>query len=238
MPARAEPRIAQESPVRIFGMNASGAAINVSAWTVDVSHHGARVRGVKQAWAPGETVGLRHGTEKARYQIVWVGANGTPQQGQAGLQSMESGKYIWGTAGAPAAQAGMQTGSFPSPEPLGRLPIALAPQRPAGNRRQFPRYHADGTAKVQEVGAPAPQWTTVHDLSMGGCYVETAQPLPDLTPVELTINVGDVQFTALGAVTVRHHQVGMGIKFTKLSPLNRERLETVMRHLKQTSTET
>jgi len=83
--ARTEPRQNQESPIRIFGMDSSGRAVNLSAWTVDVSRHGARVRGVNDWSQPGETIGVRHGMEKARFKIVWVGQDGTPHQGQIGL---------------------------------------------------------------------------------------------------------------------------------------------------------
>ena len=241
MISRAELRNRQESPVRIFGLDASGQAINVSAWTVDVSRHGARIRGVRDWSAPGETVGVRHGVEKARFKIVWVGAPGTANYGQIGLRCVEDGKYIWGIAapGAAAARpANMQTGSFPSPAPQGRFAIGLAPAAgSANNRRRDSRYRASGGAKVTEIGAPAGQWTTLHDLSIGGCYVETTNPLPPTTPVEVVLHIDDIQVNARGAVTVSHRLVGMGVQFKEVSSLNRARLEQIMIRLMQTSTE-
>jgi hypothetical protein len=240
---RTERRVRQESPVRIFGMDGSGRAINVSAWTVDVSHHGARVRGVNDWSAPGETVGVRHGAEKARFRIVWVGEDGTPHQGQIGLLCVEAGKYIWGVS-APAA-----SNADDAPKPASvtsmfhladqvRLAVGLSPGEPlSDNRRNNPRYRAHGGAKIQEIGARAPQWATLHDLSLGGCYVETSDPLPPLSRVDVVVHINDIQITARGSVTVCHRLVGMGVKFTEITPLNRTRLEQVMAMLTQTSTE-
>ncbi|MGH9522265.1 MAG: PilZ domain-containing protein [Terriglobales bacterium] len=241
MISRAELRNRQESPVRIFGLDPSGQAINVSAWTMDVSRHGARIRGVRDFSAPGETVGVRHGMEKARFQIVWVGTPGTASYGQIGLRCVEDGKYIWGIA-APEASAArpanMQTGSFPSPAPHGRFAIGLAPAvASTNNRRKDSRYRASGGAKITEVGAPAGQWATLHDLSMGGCYVETTSPLPPTTRVDVVLHIDDVQITARGAVTVCHRLVGMGVEFKEVSSLNRARIEQIMIRLMQTSTE-
>jgi len=240
MVSRAELRSLQESPVRIFGLDNSGQAINVSAWTVDVSRHGARVRGVRDWSAPGETVGVRYGLEKARFRIVWVGAPGTTHYGQVGLHCVEAGKYIWGISAPEAAvrAPNMQTGSFPSPAPHGRFAIGLAPAVKSGNnRRRDSRYRASGGAKVQEIGAPAGQWTMLHDLSMGGCYVETTSTLPTSTPVEVVLHIDEVQINAQGSVTVSHPLVGMGISFKTVSSLNRARLEQVMTRLMATSTE-
>ena len=238
---RAELRNHQESPIRIFGLDPSGQAINVPAWTVDVSRHGARIRGVRDFSAPGETVGVRHGVEKARFRIVWVGKSGTAADGQIGLRCVEDGKYIWGVA-APEASAAhaaaMQSGSFPSPGSQGRAAIGLAPApASANNRRKDSRYRASGGAKITEVGAPAGQWATLHDLSLGGCYVETTSPLPPTTRVNVVLHIDDIQITARGAVTVCHRLVGMGVEFKEVSSLNRARIEQIMVRLMQTSTE-
>lgn len=241
MVSRAELRSLQESPVRIFGLDHSGQPVNISAWTVDVSRHGARLRGVQNWSMPGETVGIRYGVEKSRFRIVWVGAPGTPQDGQIGLRCVEDGKYIWGVAAPDASAAraqALQTGSFSSPAPQGRLAIGLAPAAgSANNRRKESRYRASGGAKITEVGARAGQWATLHDLSIGGCYVETTNPLPPTTPVDVVLHVDDIQINARGFITVSHRLVGMGVQFKEVSSLNRKRLEEIMARLIETSTE-
>lgn len=245
MVSRSEPRQPQQSPVRVFGMDNDGHPVNVSAWTVDVSRHGARVKVAKYWTAPGETIGVRHGLEKARFKIVWVGQDGTPHEGEIGLVCVETGKYIWGIAApqtamqeaAAAAHAASASGHFQSPSEL-QEPVGLAGSTgSANNRRKDARYHAKGGARVQEIGAVAAQWVALHDLSLGGCYVETTAPLPIGTRVDVNVHVGEIQITARGAVTVSHRLVGMGVKFNDLTPLNRARLEQVMAMLTETSTE-
>ncbi len=243
MVSRTEPRLSQESPVRIFGMDSAGHAVNLSAWTVDVSQHGARVRGVTQWSQPGETIGVRHGMEKARFKIMWVGADGTRNQGHIGLQCVDAGKYIWGVAApqfaaaAAAPAPGTMTGMFHFPTKP-RVPIGLTSSAPStNNRRKDARYKANGGAKVHEIGATSGQWVTLHDLSLGGCYVETTAPLPPTTQVEITVHINEIQIAARGVVTVSHKLVGMGVQFSEISPLNRTRLDQVMTTLMQTSVE-
>ena len=97
---RSEPRTAREASVRIFGLDAVGHPINKMAWTVDISRRGVRLKGITFRVRPGETVGVRYGTEKARYKVVWIGDPATPLQGEMGLLCMESDRVIWGEVAA------------------------------------------------------------------------------------------------------------------------------------------
>ena len=74
----------------------------VGRWTS--AGHGARLKGLPCWSGPGETIGVRQGTEKARFKVVWIGKPGTPQEGQVGLFCIETGKFIWGVT-APATEA-------------------------------------------------------------------------------------------------------------------------------------
>ncbi len=233
--SRSEPRTEQQLPVRVFGLDDKGNPINQPAWTVDISRHGARLRGVPFWRSPGDTIGLRSGTEKARYKIVWVGEAGTPQEGQIGVVCVEAGKFIWNVPAVDddqKAATGTGHGFLPtSAEP--RPPLALSSILSGiHNRRYEPRYVVSGGAKVQQEGSKVAQWTTLHDISMGGCYVETAAPYKPGTRIELNIHIGETQFAARGEVTASHHLEGMGVRFTEVSPLNRQRLETVISSVK------
>ncbi len=233
---RSEPRTKQESPVRIFGMDGAGRPINVSALTVDVSRHGARLKGVSPpCWeTPGETIGVRHGTEKARFKVVWIGSPGTASEGQVGIYCVEAGKYIFGiaTPDSPRPAAASAVATTTVGMPAIHLPIGLSPLYGGkNNRRKDARYRASGGAKVQEPGAPAGQWTMLHDISLGGCYVETTTPLPAGSRVDLLVHVDDVQVACKGEVTVSHRLVGMALRFTEMSPLNRQRLEHLVDNL-------
>jgi PilZ domain-containing protein len=231
---RSEPRTSQESPVRVFGMDSAGRPINQSGWTVDISQHGARLKGLPFWNGPGETIGIRCGTEKARFRVVWIGKPGTPQEGQVGLFCIETGKFIWGN-GAPNSEARPTPASPATMQPgaVQRPPIGTAPPTFGGrnNRRKDARYCANGGAKIQEVGSPAGQWTMMHDISLGGCYVETTSPLRPGVHVEAVVHVGDLQIAARGEITVAHRMVGMGVRFTDMTPLNRQRLESLIDQL-------
>lgn len=234
MPKRSEPRVSQEAPVRIFGMDSQGKPINLPSSTLDISKSGARLKGIKCWDYPGEIIGVRHGMEKARFRIVWVGAPGTPIDGQIGVQCIESGRYIWGVV-PPSSDA--------RPDPIGlpsmarpfasqmalQSPLATYPDR----RRRDQRFTASGGVNIREVGSGVPQWTMLHDISAGGCYVETTSPLPPLSRVEMTIQVGEIRIECKGSVTVKHPLVGMGVKFTEMSSLNRDRLQHLIANLEQ-----
>ena len=200
--------------------------INVPAWTIDISKHGARLSDVRNWDSPGETVGLRYGNQKARYRIVWVGLPNSPVDGQVGLQCVE-GKYIWDVA-LPIEEVEHTYAMASSTRTLVDH-IGLPPQIPhyEDRRRKDRRFMVQGGANIREVGKNIPQWTTLHDLSLGGCYVETTAPLPADSRVEISIQVGDIRIDARAAVVVKHPLVGMGIKFGEMSPLDHNKL----RHL-------
>ncbi len=50
------------------------------------------------------------------------------------------------------------------------------------------------------------------DLSLGGCYIETASPFPERVQVALTLRAEGIEIQALGSVLVMHPSRGMGIE--------------------------
>jgi hypothetical protein len=237
----------QEAPVRIFGMDSQGHPIHLATNTLDVSKSGARLKGLRCWDFPGEVIGVRHGMEKARFRIVWVGPPGTPTDGQIGLQCIEAGRYIWGvmppssdntpaSLGPSAIGIGLpsQPRGFASQMAISQATSNLGPDR----RRRDQRFTASGGCNIREVGSGVPQWTMLHDISAGGCYVETTSPLPPLSRVEMTIQIGDLRIECKGSVTVKHPLVGMGIKFTEMSALNRDRVLHLMSSLEEDAART
>ena len=55
--------------------------------------------------------------------------------------------------------------------------------------------------------------TRISDLSFGGCYVDTINPLPDGTLVHLRIFTETHSFEAPATVVYSHTHLGMGMKF-------------------------
>jgi PilZ domain len=236
MAKRSEPRLSQEAAVRIFGMDSRGRPINVATSTLDISKSGARLKDVRCWDYPGEVIGIRHGMEKARFRIVWVGQPGSPIDGQIGLQCVEA-RYIWGVAPPTADNRPVAVGLATVPRSFGSQ---LGPQPQASSlpdrRRRDRRYLAAGGVNVKEIGVGVPQWAMLHDISAGGCYVETTSPLMPMSRVELTLQVGELRIECKGSVTVKHPLVGMGIKFTEMSPLNRDRMVHLMANLESEAT--
>jgi len=85
---RREPRIGVSRPVEVRSQNDEASSPENTSM-IDVSHRGARVSGVTSSLKAGEVVHLVSDGAEARFQI-WVGENGTPQEGQIGLQSLKS----------------------------------------------------------------------------------------------------------------------------------------------------
>ena len=80
---------------------------------------------------------------------------------------------------------------------------------------------------------PAPCKLT--DLSLGGCYLETASPFPVRTRIVLSMKVAGVAFRAEGIVLVMHPDLGMGIEFSLATDLQRSDLEKFIHALTNTN---
>lgn len=53
------------------------------------------------------------------------------------------------------------------------------------------------------------------DLSIGGCYVETASPFPEKTRLLMKLRAAGTELETSGVVRVMHPSIGMGIEFTR-----------------------
>lgn len=80
---------------------------------------------------------------------------------------------------------------------------------------------------------PAPCKLT--DLSLGGCYLDTAAPFPVRTRIILSMKVAGVDFRAEGIVMVMHPDLGMGIAFTRTTEAQRNDLEKFIQALTNTN---
>ena len=91
---RREQRLGLAIPVCISGMDANGSLFEQEADTIDVTTTGARLSGIRHDLHRGGIISVRRGSSKARFRVTWVGEG--PDQGQIGIQLIESGKLIWG----------------------------------------------------------------------------------------------------------------------------------------------
>jgi hypothetical protein len=88
-PRRREPRIEVSRPVEFHVQDSSEETIRHNTSMIDVSHHGARIDHAAPPLKPGDPVHLVSGGGEARFRVIWVGAPGTAQEGQVGLQKMD-----------------------------------------------------------------------------------------------------------------------------------------------------
>jgi len=90
------------------------------------------------------------------------------------------------------------------------------------------RVHARSDAQISVDLAGLRMSARTRDMSIGGIFVEWADPLPpgSLLPVTLHLPDGPLELTAVVVRTVE--EVGMGMRFDAGSQLARRRLEAFL----------
>ncbi|HZP16843.1 MAG TPA: hypothetical protein VFB00_02680, partial [Terriglobales bacterium] len=95
MGKRREPRKAVQLPVRVFGTDKQGRIFSETVTTVDVSHSGAKLTGVKAQINVDEIIGLTYGKNKAHFRVKWIGQQGTAGEGLVGLLNLSPERPLW-----------------------------------------------------------------------------------------------------------------------------------------------
>jgi hypothetical protein len=70
-------------------------AVNHLAHTIDLTHTGARLGGLRTPLQPGMTITLQRGSKKAKFRIAWI-RQMAPNELQAGVESLEAPNDFWG----------------------------------------------------------------------------------------------------------------------------------------------
>ena len=83
-------------------------------------------------------------------------------------------------------------------------------------RRRSPRYRFIAEAEVIEIDNDTKLRARTNDLSIGGCFLDTLNPLPKRTEIQVRIYHGGAVFDARGTVAFVVPNLGMGIAFTKI----------------------
>ncbi len=115
-----------------------------------------------------------------------------------------------------------QTAFTPDIKPAGGLGLlsVSAPDR-RGESRHACRLGAD----VYVLGSSTPQHCSLSDISSGGCYVETTEPLPPGTAIEIVLRTENVKLRVQGTVLVKHPAFGMGVEFVLKTEEQREQVK-------------
>ena len=83
-------------------------------------------------------------------------------------------------------------------------------------RRSSPRFRFIAEAEVIETANNSMLKARTHDLSIGGCFLDTLNPLAKGTGIQVRIVHAGAVFTACGRVAFVVPNMGMGVAFTKL----------------------
>ncbi|MBS1853508.1 MAG: PilZ domain-containing protein [Acidobacteria bacterium] len=84
----------------------------------------------------------------------------------------------------------------------------------ASDRRIKSRRACHLGAEVYAVGSSVPYRCNLSDISIGGCYVESPQPFPVGTMVDIKVRTEAFRVEVRGSVQSSHPGFGMGVEFT------------------------
>jgi len=256
---RREERTTASASIRIWGMDANGKPFSVPATTYDITRFGARIVGVRVPLAPGEIVGVQHGSEKARFRVAWYGRPGSRLEGNVGLQALDWKRHIWGSLVQDSVPSlvgnnsqplgGAPSSAIPEVDPLlerwsgdfgpasGNVP-APAPPSPsaiarlvAAERRLANRYQTAAPVEITDPATGEIIQGHLREMSLVGCFIHTTRMFPQRTIIRVIVRPFGMEI-ACGA-QVRHLEpgIGYGVKFTSLNEAARQTLETAIERL-------
>jgi hypothetical protein len=238
MARRREERIIISLPVRLWGMDVNGKPFTQNASSVDITRLGARLQGVSCQIQHGDIIGVQHGTDKARFRVIWVARPGSRNEGQIGVHCVEAGKYIWGTIQPSNTADDWDPNVSPVRTAASGAAAAAAPalahkdvfanDETREGRRRMPRYAVRGGGEIRQPGMKTVVWGSMTDISRTGCYLETLTTLPRNAKCELMLNVEGIEVRAGAEVRVSHPSMGMGLQFTDVDPTEQKKLDDLM----------
>jgi hypothetical protein len=94
MGKRRDPRIQAKLQVRIAGIDARGRPLLQMVTTRNISRHGALLEGIQGAFKPGEIISVSYKSDKARFQVTWMGDAGTDIWDAAALPPTAADTYV------------------------------------------------------------------------------------------------------------------------------------------------
>ncbi|MGH9776923.1 MAG: SPOR domain-containing protein [Candidatus Acidiferrales bacterium] len=144
--------------VELHGLGPSG-PFQENAYTVNVSRSGARLTGSRYSQHPGDTVELRRGKDKARFQVMWVGEPGTPVHGQVGVRSLEPARNIW-------------SAPLPAPKPVAQMCPPTYPAE-ATSRPSISAFSEEAFTPSAQSAPAAPGGAETSDASGASLYTRT-----------------------------------------------------------------
>ncbi|HVO79264.1 MAG TPA: PilZ domain-containing protein [Terriglobales bacterium] len=105
---------------------------------------------------------------------------------------------------------------------LGLLSVSSA------DRRERSRHACRLGAEVYRLGSNVPTRCSLSDISTGGCYVETSDPFPSGTAVQIVVRARDMKLRIQGNVQAVHRAFGMGVAFSLKTAEEREQVQQLI----------
>lgn len=96
---------------------------------------------------------------------------------------------------------------------------------PTAKQRAVRRCAFVASAEITELSTGTRLSARVSELGIGGCYIETLNPFPRETVVQLRILRDQGVFETKAKVVYFHANFGMGLAFTDMIPSQRSLLE-------------
>lgn len=208
--AQDEPFVRMGIPIRIWGMDDFGRPFSQQARTLSVSRHGALIGGLEHIVRANEVIGLSREGQKSRVLIVWVGPIGTAQSGQIAVRAIDADQNLWDI-------------DFSNVDPK---------TKPKFSERRFtPRYRCQGSIAIWQEGTQYPIYSSLTDISLGGCYIEIMTPLPSGSKITVLINLPGILIRSAATVSTSHPAVGMGLRFDSMDDSSRQGLRRALAQL-------
>lgn len=102
-----------------------------------------------------------------------------------------------------------------------------------GERRYSPRYDCEGNAEIRVPTQGRLIRGRIVNLSLGGCYIDTAAALDVGTKIEIVLRVSGLAFRAAGEIRSVYGSAGIGVQFTGMSAGGRSRLKELIGELEE-----
>ncbi len=106
-------------------------------------------------------------------------------------------------------------------QPSKQSPGGITPDPTVGTevaeRRAIKRYPFTAAAEVIDSRTGSQISARTADMGLGGCYLDTMNPFPEGTLVQLRIHIGKSVFETSARVAYVHAGLGMGLVFTDLT---------------------
>lgn len=104
------------------------------------------------------------------------------------------------------------------------------------DRREHPRFDTRVQCSLRDAADPSLSAVMMRNLSLGGCFVLTPDPLPESSAVLLHLTLPELERTVILAGLVAWQKlggdgVGMGIRFTTVDPTDLELLRLYLAEL-------